>query len=123
MLTTTLSDSESSNFDAKGEYNSDGNYLVFMVITTVDSRNELSDLVKELVVHSEGEEIEIFDDKDVYFNEGDNNLQEEYDVLLENCGKYAKVAKSAIKKMKKIEEEDKSTLVQLKDAKCEVEDL
>ena len=74
MLTTTLSDSESSNFDAKGEYSSDGNYLVFMAITTVDSRNELSDLVKELGVHSEGEEIEIFDDKDVYFNEGDNDL-------------------------------------------------
>ena len=33
------------------------------------------------------------------------------------------VAKSAIKKMKKIEEEHKSTLVQLKDAKCEVEEL
>ena len=46
-----------------------------------------------------------------------------YNALLEECGKYAKVAKSAIKNMKKIEEEDKSTLVQLKDAKCEVEDL
>ena len=33
------------------------------------------------------------------------------------------VAKSAIKKMKKIEEEHKSTLVQLKDAKCEVKEL
>ena len=123
MLTTTLSDLESSNSNAEGECDSDGNYSSFMAITTVDSRDELSDLVKELVVHSEGEEIEIFDDKDVYFNEGDNNLQEEYDVLLENCGKYAKVAKSAIKKMKKFEEEHKSNIVQLKDAKCEVKEL
>ena len=46
-----------------------------------------------------------------------------YNVLLEDCGKYAKVTKSAIKKMKKIEEEHKSTLVQLKEAKCEVEEL
>ena len=45
-----------------------------------------------------------------------------YDVLLEDYGKYAKVAKSAVKKMKKIEEEHKSTLVQLKEAKCEVEE-
>ena len=59
----------------------------------------------------------------MYLNEGDKNLQEMYDALLENCGKYAKVAKSAVKKMKKIKEEHKSTLVRLKDAKCEVEEL
>ena len=94
-----------------------------MVITMVNSRDELRNLVKELGVHSESEEIEVSDDKDVYLNKGDKNLQEVYNALLEECGKYAKVAKSAIKKMKKIEEEDKSTLVQLKDAKCEVEDL
>ena len=46
-----------------------------------------------------------------------------YDALLKDCGKYVKVAKSAVKKMKKIEEEQKSILVQLKDAKCEVEEL
>ena len=94
-----------------------------MAITTVDSRDELSDLVKELGVYSEGEEIEVSNDEDVYLNEGDKNLQEVYDALLEDCGKYAKVAKSAVKKMKKIEEDHKSTLVQLKDAKCEVEEL
>ena len=46
-----------------------------------------------------------------------------YNALLEYCGKYAKVAKSAVKKMKKIKEEHKSTLAQLKDAKCVVEEL
>ena len=43
--------------------------------------------------------------------------------MLEDCDKYAKVAKNAVKKIKKIEEEHKSTLVQLKDSKCEVEGL
>ena len=43
--------------------------------------------------------------------------------MLEYCGKYAKVVKNAVKKIKKIEEEHKSILVQLKDAKCEVEGL
>ena len=123
MLTTTLSDLESSNSNAEGECDSDGNYSSFMAITTVDSRDELSDLVKELGVHFEGEEIEVSNDEDVYLNEGDKNLQEVYDALLEDCGKYAKVAKSAVKKMKKIEEDHKSTLVQLKDTKCEVKEL
>ena len=123
VLATTLSDSESSNSDAEGECDNDGNYSAFIAITTIDSRDKLSDLVDELGVHSEGEEIDVSEDKDVYLNEGEKNLQEVYDALLEDCGKYAKVAKSAVKKMKKIEEKHKSTLVQLKDAKCEVEEL
>ena len=46
-----------------------------------------------------------------------------YNVLLEDYGKYTKVAKSVVKKKKKIEEEHKSTLLQLKNVKCEVEEL
>ena len=45
-----------------------------------------------------------------------------YDALLEDCDKYAKVAKKAVRKMQKIEEENKYTLVQLKEAKYEVEE-
>ena len=56
-------------------------------------------------------------------NEGKKNLQEVYDALLEDCDKYYKVAKNAVRKMKKIEEENKFTLVQLKEAKCEVKEL
>ena len=59
----------------------------------------------------------------MYLNEGEKNLQEVYDALLEDYGNYAKVAKNDVKKMNKIEEEYKSTLVQLKDAKCEVKGL
>ena len=59
----------------------------------------------------------------MYLNEEDKKIQDVYEALLEDCGKYAKVAKSVVKKMKRIEEDHKSTLAQLKDAKCEVEDL
>ena len=118
VLTTTLNDSESLNSDSKEKCDGDGNYSTFMAITSVDSKDELSDLVEELEVHSEVEEYEVLDDEDVYLNEDDKKLQHVYKALLEDCGKYAKVAKSAVKKMKKIEEEHKSTLAQLKDAKC-----
>ena len=93
-----------------------------MAITIVDSRDELSELVDDLGVHSKGEEVDVSDDEGVYLNKSENNLQEVNDALLEDCGKYAKVAKSAIKKMKKIEDH-KSTLVQLKEVKCKVKEL
>ena len=44
-------------------------------------------------------------------------------MLLEGCGKYAKVANNVVKRMKKIEEEHKFTLGQFKEVKCEVEEL
>ena len=123
VFTTTLIDSESSNSDAEVECDNEGNYSTFMAIITVDSRDELNDLVDELGVHSEGEEVDDSEDEDVCLNEDEKNLQEVYDALLEDCGKYAKVAKNAVKKMKKIEEEHKYTVVQLKEAKCEFEGL
>ena len=76
VCATTLSDSESSNSDAEGKCDSEGNYLAFMAITAFDSRDELSNLVDELGVHSEGEEVDNSEDKDVYLNEGEKNLQE-----------------------------------------------
>ena len=45
------------------------------------------------------------------------------DALLEDCGKYAKVANNTVKKMEEIEEEHRCTLVQFKEARCEVEGL
>ena len=123
VFATTLSDSKSSNSDVEGECDSEGNYLAFMAITAIDSRDELRGLVDELGAHSEGEEVDDSKDEDVYLNEGEKNHQEVYDALLEDCGKYAKVVKNAIRKIKKIEDEHKSTLVQLKEAKCEVEEL
>ncbi|XP_050290321.1 uncharacterized protein LOC126728562 [Quercus robur] len=120
---TTLSDSDSSNLDTEEECDSEGNYLTFMTIAFVDSKNDLKKLVDELGDIFEDEEVEESEDEDVCQNEGENNLQEAYDYLLEDCGKYAKVANLAVKKMKKVEEEHKGILVQLKEAKCEAEGL
>ena len=123
VLTTTLSDSESSNSNSKNGCDGDGNYSTFMAITSVDSKDELRELVEELDAHTNVEEYEALDDEEVYLNKGDRKIQDVYEALLEDCGKYAKVAKSMIKKMKRIKEDHKSTLLQLKDAKCEVKNL
>ena len=93
VFATTLSDSESSNSDAEGECDCEGNYSAFIAITTIDFRDDLSDLVDELGVQSEGQEVEESEDEDVCLNEGEKNLQEVYDALLKDCGKYAKVTK------------------------------
>ena len=42
---------------------------------------------------------------------------------MEHCGKYAEVANLVVKKVKKVEEGHRCILVQLKEAKCEVEGL
>ena len=84
MYATTLTDSESSNSDAEGECNSEGTYSAFMAIISVDSRDELSNLVHELGVHSEGEEVDDSEDKDVFLNKGEKNLLEVYEALLED---------------------------------------
>ena len=123
VFATTLSDSKRSNSNTEGDCDSEGNYRVFLVIALVDSKDDLSNLVDELANLSKGEEMEDSEDEDVCQNEGKNNLQEEYNSLLEDCGKYAKVANFAVKKMKKIEEEQKCILVQLKEAEYEVEGL
>ncbi|XP_050280796.1 uncharacterized protein LOC126721782 [Quercus robur] len=123
VFATTLSDSDSSNSDTEGECDSEGNYQAFMTIASVDSKNDLSKLVDELGDLSEDEEVEELEDEDMYQNKGENNLPEAYNSLLEDCGKYAKVANLAMKKMKKVEEEHKGILVQLKEAKCEVKGL
>ena len=52
--------------------------------------------------------VEEFDDEE---DEGTMGLQETYNSLLEKTGEYAKVAKVAIKKMKKAEQDYKSLLV------------
>ena len=123
VFATILSDSESSNSNTNGECDSEGNYRAFITIISVDSKDELSNLVDELGDHFEVEEIEESKDEEVCKNDGENNLQEAYDSLLEDCGKYAKVANLTLKKMKKVEEEHRCILVQLKEAKCEVEGL
>ena len=74
VFATALSDSESSNSNTEGECDSEGNYRAFMAITSVDSKDELSNLVDELGDHSEGEEVEDSEDEDVCQDKSENNL-------------------------------------------------
>ena len=66
VFATTLSDSETSNSDMEGECDSEGNYRDFMAIMSIDSKDELSNLVAELG--------DLFEDEGVCQNEGENNL-------------------------------------------------
>ena len=91
----------------------------------MDSLEDLNALVEELGEHTEvesmgvGEESDDVDEECVH--EGTKGLQETYNSLLEMTGEYAKVAKAAIRKMKRAEQDYKSLLVWYKETKCEVE--
>ena len=92
-----------------------------MTIAHVESLDDLSVLVEELDEYTELESIRIekeFDDEE---DEEAVRLQETYNSLFEKTGEYAKVAKAAIKKMKRAEEDYRSLLAQYKETKCEME--
>ena len=72
-----------------------------MTIAHVESSDDLSVLVEELGEHIELESIGIIKESDDEEDEGTVRLQETYKSLLEKTGKYAKVAKTTIKKMKR----------------------
>ena len=94
VYATTLSESDSSNFDSEESYDKEGNYFAFMTIAHVESLDELNLLVQELREHSDEE-------SDVEEDENTTNLQENYDSLFEKSSEYIRVAKAAVKKMKK----------------------
>ena len=58
VFATTLSDSDSSNSKTEGECDSEGNYRSFMTTASVDSKNDLSNLVDDFGDLSEDEEVE-----------------------------------------------------------------
>ena len=126
-LATTLSDLDSSNSNSEESCDGEGNYSTFMAIAPIDSLEDLSNLVEELGEHTEVESIgvgdESNDDEEECIYEGTNRLQECYNALLKKHGEYARVAKAAIRRMKKAEEDYKSILVRYKETKCEVEGL
>ena len=119
----TLNDSNSSTFDSKDSYAEEGNFSAFMTIAHVESSEDLNLLVQELREHSDEESMGIVEESDVEVDEDIAGLQENYNSLLEKSGEYAKVAKAAVKKMKKAEEDYRSLLVRYKEAKCEIEML
>ena len=127
VFATTLSDSDSFNSNSEESCDRDGNYNTFMTIAPMDSLDDLSTLVEELGEHTEVEFMgvgEESDDEDEECNyEGVKGLEESYNSLLEKTGEYAKVAKVAIRKMKKAKQDYKSVLVRYKKTKCEAEAL
>ena len=65
----------------------------------------------------------VVEESDVEEDESTTGLQKNYNSLLEKFGEYARVAKAAVKKMKKAKEDYRSLLVCYKEAKCEIETL
>ena len=123
MYATTLSDSDSLNSDSDESCDGEGNYSAFMAIAHVESSKDLNLLVQELGKHSDEESIGIVEESDVKEDENAACLQENYNSLLEKSREYARVAKAAVKKMKKTEEDYRSLLMRHKEAKCELEKL
>ena len=115
VFAATLSDSDSSNLDLEGSCDGEGNYFTFMTITLVDSSEDLNALVEELGEHTEVESMGVGEESDdkgeECFHEGTKGLQETYYSILEKIKEYARVAKAAIRKMKKVEQDYKSLLV------------
>ena len=106
-----LSDLDSSKSDSGESCDGEGNFSAFMTIAHVESSDDLSVLVEEIGKHTELESIGIVEESDDEEDEGIVGLQETYNSLLEKTGEYAKVAKAAIKKMKRAEEDYRSLLV------------
>ena len=123
VYATTLSDSDSSNSDSDESCDGEGNYSAFMTIAYDQSSEDLNLLVQELREHNDEESMGIVEESDVEEDENAACLQENYNSLLEKSGEYARVAKVAVKKMKKVEEDYRSLLMRHKEAKCEIEKL
>ena len=123
VYATTLSDSDSSNSDSKESCDGEGNFFAFMTIAPVQSSEDLSFLVEEHGEHTDVESMGIVEESDVEEDERTVGLQETYNSLLEKTGEYVRVAKAAIKKMKRAKQDYKSLLVRYKETRCEVETL
>ena len=85
--------------------------------------NDLSALVEELGEHTEVEPMGIGEESDEDEGEEAKGLQETYNSLLKKSREYSRVAKAAIRKMKRAEQDYRSFLVSYKETKCEVEAL
>ena len=108
---TTLSDSDSSTSDSEGSFDEEGNFSAFMTIAHVESMEDLNLLVQELGEYSDEESMGIVEESDAEEDEDTTDLQENYNSLLEKLGEYARMAKAALKKVKKVEEDYISLLV------------
>ena len=80
-------------------------------------------LVEELGKHSDEEFMGIVEESNADEDEDTTSRRENYNSLLEKSREYVRVAKAAMKKMKKAKEDYRSLLVRYKEAKCEIETL
>ena len=94
-----------------------------MTIAHVESLEDLNLPLQELGEHSDEESMGIVEESNAEEVECIAGLQENYNSFLEKLGEYTMVAKAAVKKMKKAEEDYRSLLVRYKEAKCEIEML
>ena len=120
---TILSDLDSSTSNSEDSCDEEGNFSAFMTIAYVESPEDLNLPMQELREHSDEESMGIVEESDAKEVECTVGLQENYNSLLEKSGEYTKVAKAAVKKTKKAEEDYRSLLVRYKEAKCEIEML
>ena len=74
MYATTLSDSNSSNFDYEESCDKEGNYSAFMTIAHVKPSDELNLLVQELGVLSDEESLGVIEELDAKEDESIANL-------------------------------------------------
>ena len=119
----TLSDSDSLTSDLEDSYDEEGNFSTFMTIAHVESSEDLNLLVQELGEHSDEEFMGIVEELDAEEYEDTTSLQENYNSLLEKSREYARVAKTAVKRMKKAKKDYRSLLVRYKEVKCEIKTL
>ena len=120
---TTLSDSDSLTSDLEDSYDEEGNFSTFLTIAHVESSEDLNLLVQELGEHSDEEFMGIVEELDAEEYEDTTSLQENYNSLLEKSREYARVAKTAVKRMKKAKKDYRSLLVRYKEVKCEIKTL
>ena len=73
--------------------------------------------------HGDEDSMGIVEESDAEEDEDTARLHENYNSLLKKTSEYVKVAKATIKKMKRVEQDYKSLLVQYKKTMCEVETL
>ena len=123
VYATTLSESNSSNSNSEESCDEEGNYSTFMTIAHVESSDEFNLLVQELGEHSDEESLGVVEESNAEKDESTANVQNNYNSLLEKSSEYTRVAKAAVKMMKKAEEDYKCLLIRYKEAKCEIETL
>ena len=85
--------------------------------------NDLSALVEELGEHTEVEPMGIGEESDEDEGEEAKGLQETYNSLLKKSREYSRVAKAAIRKIKRTKQDYKNLLVWYKETKCKVDAL